>query len=115
MQIGQKRARLLQVGRIEALRKPSVQWCKEVVGFRTPTLGLPQTSQNGGSAQLEAFRLLDARDLNGFAEGSLGGGDVGIGRRQGNNTRNAVAFSGPNRMTRAMRQLEGFLDQRLRF
>jgi hypothetical protein len=58
----QQRIRLLQNRRIEAFRKPVVDWREEAARLRPPTLIAPEAGEAGGGAQLKSFCALVSGD-----------------------------------------------------
>src|SRR5438874_4460607 len=59
-QLGEKRLRLLQVGRVEALGEPAVDRGEQFLRLGPPALLAPQPREARRGAQLQRFRLLSA-------------------------------------------------------
>src|SRR6516165_10370230 len=67
-QLGEESCGVLQVGGIEALGKPAVDWREQLACFRAPTLLAPQPGEARRRAQFERFRLLLAGDAKSVME-----------------------------------------------
>ena len=64
-QLLQQRLRLLEVGRVKALREPAIDRRQQITGFGLLALLLPQATQAHGGPQLQRFGLLPAGDVQG--------------------------------------------------
>src|SRR5262249_3585911 len=62
---------LFQVGRIEPLGEPAVDWSEEIAGFGSPALLAPQPGEVHDSTQFQRFRLLSLRDADRLAQERL--------------------------------------------
>src|SRR5262245_7686503 len=62
----QQRLGLLQVGSVEALAEPFVDWREQVVGFPGLALLLPEPTKAHRCPQLQRFGLLAAGDVEGL-------------------------------------------------
>src|SRR5688572_21951757 len=69
----QEFARLLEIGRAEALGEPTIDRRKQVVRFPAFALRFPKVGQRRGGAEFPQSGLLAARGVDGFAKATLRG------------------------------------------
>src|SRR5262249_16552414 len=87
----------------------------ELACFVTLALVLPNARKGCGSSKLVALSLLRARYINGPEKGDLRGIDVRVGLSLIQFPKYSVNFSFVHSMTSLSDDLEGFVEQRLRF
>src|SRR5215813_14707708 len=71
-----QRLGFLEISGVKALGEPTVDWCKEVMGFLAFALLLPQASQAGRGAEFPRFGLLALGDADGVLKTGFGFGVI---------------------------------------